>query len=44
MMILKFSFTLNHRIECLISEDCPNAEYCDLKTNLCKNACSLNGK
>ena len=30
--------------ECLISEDCPNAEYCDLKTNLCKNACSLNGK
>jgi len=28
--------------ECLISEDCPNAEYCDLKTNLCKNACSLN--
>ena len=21
----------------MISEDCPNAEYCDLKTNVCKN-------
>ena len=42
------TFCENHElffvIECLISEDCPNAEYCDLKTNVCKNACSLNGK
>jgi hypothetical protein len=35
---IPFIFTL----ECLVSEDCQNPEYCDLITNKCKNACSLN--
>ena len=30
--------------ECLISEDCANADYCDLTTNTCKGACTLNGE
>jgi len=28
--------------ECLANGDCPLAEYCDLPTETCKNACSLN--
>ena len=31
-------------LECLANGDCPLAEYCDLPTETCKNACSLNGK
>merc|ERR1711976_1057824 len=30
--------------ECLVSEDCGLAAYCDLTDNKCKSACSLNGK
>ena len=30
--------------ECLVSEDCQNADYCDLNTNTCKPACGMNGK